>query len=76
MLARTAGFEHESTVDLTSALELRRVRDRAISVLGTVCDWFSVSTPRLDYLLGGSALQQCLARGWVGYDLSVFRRID
>ena len=73
-LARVAGFEHESTVDLTPALELRRVRDRAIGVLGAVCDWFSISTPRLDYLLGGAALQQCLARGWVGYELSVFRR--
>ncbi len=75
MLARSADFEHESTVDLTSALELGRARDRAISLLGTVCDWFSISAPRFDYLLGGAALQQCLARGWVGYELSVFRRI-
>ena len=72
-LARAAGFAHESTVDLTSALELGRVRDRAIGVLGSACDWFSISTPRLDYLLGGAALQRCLARGWVGYELSVFR---
>jgi SAM-dependent methyltransferase len=75
-LARTAGFEHETTVDLTPALELGRARDRAISMLGTACDWLSIDTPRLDYLLGGAALQQCLARGWVGYDLSVFRRVE
>ena len=75
-LARTAGFEHETTTDLTSALELGRARDRAISMLGTVCDWLSIDTPRLDYLLGGAALQECLARGWVGYDLSVFRRVE
>ena len=25
-------------------------------------------------LLGGAALQQCLAQRWVGYDFSVFRR--
>jgi SAM-dependent methyltransferase len=74
-LARTAGFEHETTVDLTPSLELGRTRDRAISLLGTVCDWLSIDTTRLDYLLGGAALQQCLARGWVGYDLSVFRRV-
>jgi SAM-dependent methyltransferase len=55
--ADAAGFEHHSTLDLTPALELRRVRDRVIGVLGSVCD-----------------LQQCLARGWVGYDLSVFQR--
>jgi len=75
-LARTAGFEHETTVDLTPALELGRTRDRAISMLGTVCDWLSLDIPRLDYVLGGAALQQCLVRGWVGYDLSVFRRVE
>jgi hypothetical protein len=73
-LARDAGFEHQSTVDLTPALELGRVRDRAIGVLASACDLFSISTSSLDYLLGGAALQQCLARGWVGYDFSVFRR--
>ena len=72
--AEAAGFGHVSTLDLTSALELGRARDRAIGVLGSVCDLFSISTPRLDYLLGGAALQQCLERGWVGYDLSVFQR--
>ncbi|MDA1183553.1 MAG: methyltransferase domain-containing protein [Acidobacteria bacterium] len=74
-LARAAGFEHESTVDLTSALELGRVRDRAIGLMGTVCDRLSIGGPRLDYLLGGAALQRCLSRGWIGYELSVFRRL-
>ena len=74
-LARSAGFEHESTVDLTSALEIGRLRDRAIDVLGAVCRWLPLGTSRIDYLLGGAALQKCLARGWIGYDLSVFRRI-
>ena len=36
-LARAAGFEHRSTVDLTSALEIYRARDRVIGVLGAVC---------------------------------------
>ena len=74
-LARAAGFEHESTVDLTSALETGRVRDRAIDVLGAVCGWLPFGTGRFGYLLGGAALQKCLARGWIGYDLSVFRRL-
>ncbi len=74
-LARAAGFEHESTVDLTSALETRRLRDRAIGVLGAVCGWLPVGTGRFDYLLGGAALQECLACGWIGYDLSAFRRL-
>lgn len=73
-LARTAGFEHQSTVDLSSALEIRRARDRAINVLGAVVGWLPFGTTRLDYLLGGSALQECLAHGWIGYDLTVFRR--
>ena len=75
-LTAAAGFEHVSTVDLSPALEIRRVRDRAINVLGAVADWTPFGTRRIDYLLGGSALQECLARGWVGYDLAVFRRVD
>lgn len=73
-LARAAGFEHESTTDLTFALETGRVRDRAIGVLGTVWGWLPIGAGRFDYLPGGAALQECLTRGWVGYDLSVFRR--
>ena len=70
---RTTGFEHQSTVDLSSALEIRRARDRVINVLGAVAGWLPFGTGRFDYL-GGSALQECLARGWIGYDLAVFRR--
>ena len=73
-LARAAGFEHESTIDLTSALDTGRVRDRAIGVLSALFGWLPIGTGRFDYLLGGAALQECLTRGWVGYDLSVFRR--
>ena len=73
-LARAAGFEHESTIDLTFALETGRVRDRAIGALSTVWSWLPIGAGRFDHLLGGAALQECLTRGWVGYDLSVFRR--
>jgi SAM-dependent methyltransferase len=75
-LAQTAGFEHQSTVDLSSALEIRRARDRVITLLGVVADWLPLGSDRLDYLLGGSALQECLAHGWIGYDLTAFRRLD
>ncbi len=74
-MARSAGFEHQSTVDLTSSIDIGRARDRAIDVLGALFGWLPFGTSRIDYLLGGSALQTCLARGWVGYDLAVFRRI-
>jgi cyclopropane fatty-acyl-phospholipid synthase-like methyltransferase len=75
-LAREAGFEHDSTVDLSSYLELNRPRDRAIEVLISLTGWVPVLWSRLDHLVGGSALQQCLGRGWIGYDLAVFRRVD
>lgn len=74
-LARTAGFEHQSTVDLSAAVEIRRVRDRAIDLLGALIGWLPLGTGRLGSLLGGSALQRCLAEGWIGYDLTVFRRM-
>jgi cyclopropane fatty-acyl-phospholipid synthase-like methyltransferase len=75
-LARGAGFAHDSTVDLSSYLELNRPRDRAIKMLIYFTEWVPVLWSRLDHLVGGSALQKCLERGWIGYDLAVFRRID
>jgi hypothetical protein len=32
-----------------------------------------INAGRVDYLVGGSALQQCLARGWVAYEMATFR---
>lgn len=74
--ARRAGFERESAVDLSSMLEIRRFRDRAIDVVvAALAEWIPMGASRLDYLSGGSALQECLARGWIGYDFIVFRRV-
>jgi cyclopropane fatty-acyl-phospholipid synthase-like methyltransferase len=73
-IARAAGFEHEWTLDLSHALEVRRTRDRAINVIAAVADWIPFAAERLDYLLGGAALQECLINGWIGYDLAVFRK--
>ena len=75
-LARTAGFEHELTQDLSPYLHLRRVRDRLIDVLLALARWQRPESTRDSYLSGGSALQSCLERGWIGYDLAVFRRLE
>ena len=74
--ARAAGFEHDSTTDLSPFLELRRPRDRAIAALLSVVRWLPLDASRFDPLIGGSALQTCLAKGWIGYDFAVFRRQD
>jgi ubiquinone/menaquinone biosynthesis C-methylase UbiE len=73
-LAAEAGFAHESTTDLTPFLELQRPRDRAIGVLAGMVAWLPVVSTRLAPLVGGHALQTGLARGWIAYELTVFRR--
>ena len=73
-LAAAAGFEHQSTVDLTPYLEIYRLRDRVISALLSLAGAL-VGRTRLDHFAGGRAIQLCLDRGWVGYDLAVFRRV-
>ena len=75
-LARAAGFEHESTRDLSRYLEIHRTRDRAITALLALLDWLPLRPTPLGHLLGGSALQTCLERGWIGYELAVFRRLS
>ncbi|MCY4122495.1 MAG: methyltransferase domain-containing protein [Acidobacteria bacterium] len=74
-LASAAGFAHRSTRDLTSFLEIGRPRDRLIGLLAALVAWLPVDT-RLGHLTGGSALQTCLRRGWIGYDLALFQRAD
>ena len=75
-LASTFGFEHVDTLDLTPFLELDRPRDRAIAALMTTLGWLPLSAPGWAKLVGGHALQVCLKRGWVGYDLCVLRYRD
>jgi hypothetical protein len=72
-LARHAGFEHESSVELAPLIEIDRVRDRVIAVGIALLKQLPLSRDRFDYVIGGGALQTCLARGWIGYELSVFR---
>lgn len=75
-LAREAGFEHDSTLDLSAYLELARPRDRAIGALAALTGWIPAIWSRFGPLLGGSALQRCLTRGWIGYDLVAFTRLE
>ena len=72
-LAAEAGFKHRSTHDLTPFLDTDRPRDRGIALLAALIGWLPVDA-RLGHLTGGSALQTCLRRGWIGYDLALFRR--
>lgn len=76
-LARSEGFEHVSTLDLSPYLEIHRTRDRLISALVSLLGWLPrMDRTRLGPLLGGRALQTCLERGWVGYELALFQRLD
>ena len=73
--AEDAGFEHVSTLDLTPDLEIGRARDRLGAVCLALFGWLPLDGTRCGHLVGGSALQTCLARGWIGYDLALFRRM-
>jgi len=74
-LARATGFERESTIDLSPYLELRRARDRIIDAFLAGLARLRLDMDCLAPLHGGSALQTCIERGWVGYELAVFRRL-
>ena len=71
-LAGHAGFRHESTERLTPVFELRRPRDLAIAAFTAPIALLPWHWTRLDPLIGGTALQTCLANGWVDYELLVF----
>jgi SAM-dependent methyltransferase len=86
-LATSAGFALESTTELSHCLELNRLRDRAIRIPAATVDRLCRALPsflghpllarleaRYGPILGGSALQACLAHGWIEYDFVVFRR--
>jgi len=74
-LARAAGFEHESTVDLTPYLEIHRLRDRLIGALVPLLGWLPLERTSFGHLVGGRALQKCLENGWIRYEMAVFRRL-
>jgi hypothetical protein len=71
MLAEAAGFEHSRTEDLSAYLVPLSLRDR---VLDATLGWLPLGATPLGPVLGGAALQKCLARGWTAYELLTFRR--
>ena len=73
-LAAEAGFTHVATTDLTPWLQLGRPRDVLVDLLLPLVAWLPLEHTRLGHLDGGRALQRGLKRGWLGYDLTVFRR--
>ena len=75
-LALAAGFEHERTHDLSPYLTIHRWRDRLIGAFLSLLRWLGMDRSRFDDLEGGRALQTCLKRGWVSYQIAVFRRLD
>jgi SAM-dependent methyltransferase len=72
--AGAAGFDHESTHDLSPYLRIGRPRDRLIGAFLGVLKWLRVDARRFDDLAGGHALQTCLRQGWIQYQLATFRR--
>jgi SAM-dependent methyltransferase len=75
-LARAHGFQHQSTTDLTPFIEINRMRDRVIAAYVAVLKRLPIGRDRFDYVIGGDALQTCLAQGWIGYELNVFRAAE
>jgi SAM-dependent methyltransferase len=72
--AAHAGFVPISTVDLTPYLELSRPRDRVIALLARATGWMPHFSTRLAPLIGGSALQRAISKGWIAYHCASFRR--
>jgi len=72
-LATDSGFNHRSTTDLTSFLELERPRDHVLAVADILLGWLPLED-RFGHLSGGNALRKCLKHGWIGYDLVIFQR--
>lgn len=73
-LAAEHGLRLVGDVDLTRQLELRRPRDRWISLLVTAGRPFRVRGDYWQSLVGGDALQWCLLRGVLRYRLLQFER--
>jgi SAM-dependent methyltransferase len=72
--AAAAGFACEEATDLTAWLELGRPRDRALAVLVAAFGWLPLERTRFGHVVGGTALQTALRRGWIAYELLRFRR--
>jgi cyclopropane fatty-acyl-phospholipid synthase-like methyltransferase len=72
--AQQAGFELEKNVDLTPFLELRRPRDRALSVAVSLARGLPIPGYRWRSLVGGNALQMGLVSGLIEHRYITWRR--
>ena len=73
-LAAAAGLRLVTADDLTPWLELGRPRDRLLASIAPVLWHVPGAAAHFGGVLGGVALQTCLARGWIAYELLVFQR--
>lgn len=73
-LARTAGFTHVETLDLSPYLEIRRPRDYLVGGLMRCLGWLPVKDSYWSMLYGGHAAQICLKRGWIKHLFMVWQR--
>ncbi|MCC7127103.1 MAG: methyltransferase domain-containing protein [Acidobacteria bacterium] len=73
-LAVDAGFTPVDTIDLTAWLELGRPRDRALAAFVRAFGWLPLRRTRFAHIVGGTALQTCLRRGWIRYVLMHWRK--
>jgi len=73
--AASAGFKLREDRDLTAALELRRPRDRALSVLVAFGRHLPIPGYRWRSWVGGNALQMALVRRLIEYRYLVFEKV-
>jgi SAM-dependent methyltransferase len=73
-LADDARLKMVHDEDFTLHLELRRPRDRVISLMVGLFGWLMKRSTYLNSLVGGDALQQCLIRGLVQYRFLIFQK--
>ena len=73
-LASTAGFEQVSDEDLTADIELRRPRDRLITLMVRLGRRIPTRNAWWLNLLGGNALQMALVRRLLTYRVLVWER--
>jgi cyclopropane fatty-acyl-phospholipid synthase-like methyltransferase len=75
-MAANAGFRLLENRDLTSALELRRPRDRALSLLLALGRHLPIGGYRWRSWVGGNALQLALVNRLLEFRYVVFERLD
>jgi cyclopropane fatty-acyl-phospholipid synthase-like methyltransferase len=73
--AEQAGFEPVNNLDLTQYLELRRPRDRALSLVASLIGRLPIPGYRWRSLMGGNALQLALMSGLIEHRYLSWRRV-